>query len=280
MPRPTDPRPPDPRPADKPDNELEPRADASTPAAAVGDTEGFLSRWSRRKRAARLGEPGVVEPAVVEPEHDSVEGDTDPTVVDVEETGEVTGSVPAGVAPDMPEDVDQDAESEPVVLPALDTLDAESDYSPFMSADVAPDLRRQALRKLFSSPKFNVTDGLDDYCGDYTTFTPLGDLVPAEWRRRLLAAAERATRPDAESESGSPGPGADTQARAAIPAADDPFPAPGETPGETPAETPGDALGSALADAPGDGPRGVRADEQPGARGRTRGATKGDEPVA
>jgi ferredoxin len=76
--------------------------------------------------------------------------------------------------------------------PPLESLGPDSDYSDFLSKAVSPALRRAALRKLFSSPKFNVTDGLDDYAGDYTQHAPLGDIVPAEMRRRIAAAATRA----------------------------------------------------------------------------------------
>ena len=73
-------------------------------------------------------------------------------------------------------------------VPSLDSLGPDSDYSDFLSKAVSPELRRQALRKLFSSPKFNVTDGLDSYAEDFTQHAPLGDIVPAEMRARLEAA--------------------------------------------------------------------------------------------
>jgi len=76
-------------------------------------------------------------------------------------------------------------------LPPLETLGPDSDYSDFLSKMVSPESRRAALRKLFSSEKFNVTDGLDDYAEDYTKHAPLGDIVPAEMRRRLEAATAR-----------------------------------------------------------------------------------------
>jgi hypothetical protein len=41
------------------------------------------------------------------------------------------------------------------------------------------------LRKLFSSPKFNVFDGLDTYRDDFTSFPPLGDIVTADMRHHL-----------------------------------------------------------------------------------------------
>ncbi|HSN70049.1 MAG TPA: DUF3306 domain-containing protein, partial [Steroidobacteraceae bacterium] len=53
-------------------------------------------------------------------------------------------------------------------------------------------VRRAALRKLFASAKFNVCDGLDVYCRDYTQFEPLGDIVTADMRFHMERAAKLA----------------------------------------------------------------------------------------
>jgi len=52
-------------------------------------------------------------------------------------------------------------------LPAIETLTFNSDYSVFMAPGVPRDIRRRALRKLWSFPFFNETDGLLTYAGDY-----------------------------------------------------------------------------------------------------------------
>jgi len=119
----------------------------------------FLQRWSRLKSAARAGETAVAEPPV-EP---AVEADAN--------------STPAATRP---------------VLPDLEQLDQDSDYSAFLAPEVDPLLRRLALRKLFRSPKFNVCDGLDDYCDDFTRFAPLGSTVTADMRHQLERAARQA----------------------------------------------------------------------------------------
>ena len=98
-------------------------------------------------------------------------------------------------------------------LSSLDSLGPDSDYSDFLSGAVSSKLRRAALRKLFSSAKFNVTDGLDDYAEDFSRHAPLGDIVPAEMRARLEAMAARA---GAEPEStAAPATTANHRARAA-----------------------------------------------------------------
>lgn len=126
---------------------------------------GFLSRWSERKLQTRRGE--------LRPE-------------------------PAGES--LPEDETKDPDvteeaSEPVLtdadMPPLESLDAHSDYSGFLSRGVSEALRRKALSKLFGSAHLNVTDGLDDYAEDFTKFIPLGDVVTADMRHRMEQVAKR-----------------------------------------------------------------------------------------
>lgn len=64
-------------------------------------------------------------------------------------------------------------------LPAVESLDENSEVSMFFSDRVSEALKRQALRRLFHMHKFNVCDGLDDYADDYTAFQPLGEIVTA-----------------------------------------------------------------------------------------------------
>jgi hypothetical protein len=81
-------------------------------------------------------------------------------------------------------------------MPALAALDEDSDYSVFFSPKVSEELRRLALRKLFHSPKFNVTDGLDDYNENYTHFASLGDRLTQDMRHRLQVEAKRLAKPE------------------------------------------------------------------------------------
>jgi hypothetical protein len=118
----------------------------------AGDRGDFLSRWSRRKTAARTGvQPAQVPPAPAMPA--SVSAESSPT------------SQPEPPAP----------------LPPVESLTPESDFTPFMRTDVDPGLRQQALRTLFRDPRFNVMDGLDVYIDDYSKPDP----IPAEWLGKL-----------------------------------------------------------------------------------------------
>jgi hypothetical protein len=70
-------------------------------------------------------------------------------------------------------------------MPSIESLNAESDYSGFMSPKVSETLRHRALHKLFHLPHYNITDGLNDYDEDYTNFAKLGNVITHEMRRMM-----------------------------------------------------------------------------------------------
>ena len=107
------------------------------------DDDSFLSRWSRRKVAAREGEP---LPEAPPPE-------------------------PVAAAPAESASAVSPAKAE---LPSVESLEGlKSDYRAFMQPGVDEDVKRAAIKKLFADPQFNVMDGLDVYIDDYTQFEPL-----------------------------------------------------------------------------------------------------------
>jgi Protein of unknown function (DUF3306) len=69
-------------------------------------------------------------------------------------------------------------------LPDIGSLNLDSDFKPFMQANVPAESRNAALKKLFSDPSFNVMDGLDTYVADYS----LPDPIPAEMLKEMLKA--------------------------------------------------------------------------------------------
>ena len=139
-----------------------------------GETESLLARWSRRKRQVALSpeERDQAEEAVAP--DDSKE------------------SAPALREPVMPPPGDAD-------MPPLESLGPESDYSGFMSPEVSEELRRLALRKLFHSPLYNITDGLDDYDDDFTSFAVLREAFHA--KRGKPSASESAPREGVDHET-------------------------------------------------------------------------------
>ena len=201
--------------------------------------ESFLSRWSRRKAEARTVEPAPSAPLAVDPGSAAVE-----PALGASPPGEASAApVPAS----DPADPRMAAAPAPTIeLPDLDRLGEDSDYSAFLTPGVDADLRRRALRQLFSSPKFNVFDGLDTYRDDYTSFPALGSVVTADMRyhverlaKKVAEALDQHTAPAAPVEPVAPAAAivstgaegsADTAGVAATegPAAEPPAPAPEE----------------------------------------------------
>ncbi|AWI76094.1 hypothetical protein CEW83_13410 [Parazoarcus communis] len=124
----------------------------------------FLSRWSRLKLAP-VAETGV-----------EVEQQIPAVAVPPAAAAAVEGGAPAGV----------DQVAEPAALPDIASLALDSDFTAFLKDEVSEGLRRQALKKLFNDPHFNVMDGLDIYIDDYSVSTP----IPPELLAKLRSAAE------------------------------------------------------------------------------------------
>ena len=176
-------------------------------------SEGFLSRWSRLKKrqgddAANAESDSALATAKVS---------RDTPLVDPQVSGGVLEPAPgkfmpwAGVNPayqKRPNDESSpgvlapggnspvadplagahESTSTPEVaegttsLPDIKNLNMESDFKPFMQANVPAESRNAALKKLFADPSFNVMDGLDTYIADYSQPDP----IPAEMLKELL----------------------------------------------------------------------------------------------
>ncbi len=59
------------------------------------------------------------------------------------------------------------------VLPPIESLTPDSDFAGFMGPKVKDELRRLALKKLFSDPHFNIADPFEAYSGDWTGGEPM-----------------------------------------------------------------------------------------------------------
>lgn len=130
----------------------------------MAEDDGFLGRWSRRKVAARAGQPL--------PEAPPAEAAPRPVPA-----ATVAPAVPVA-APETPP---------PPPAPTLDDvarLTPESDFSAFVQGGVTPEVKNAAMKKLFSDPHFNVMDGLDIYIDDYSQSDPL----PLELAKKLASA--------------------------------------------------------------------------------------------
>ena len=130
----------------------------------VDSKESALSRWSRRKLEAK---------------RQTDEAATEPVTEAREEPMAVAEIAPDPVAEDE-KPILTDAD-----MPDIDSLDENSDFSPFMSSGVSDELRNLALRKLFHAKVFNIRDGLDEYDDDFTSFEKLGDVVTCDMKHRI-----------------------------------------------------------------------------------------------
>jgi Protein of unknown function (DUF3306) len=106
--------------------------------------DGFLRRWSRLKAG---GEGAVAPEPVITP---------------------VAATVPTPVidAPPQPQ-------PPPPTMADAEALGAGDDISAFVARNVAPAVRRLAMKKLFADPHFQGHDGLDIYMGDYSIPSPM-----------------------------------------------------------------------------------------------------------
>lgn len=117
----------------------------------------FLSRWSQRKLSQAA-------PVATQPDEE-VAG---PAVAPL--SSPVTNVEPVA----------------PLDLPDPAKLTLESDFTAFLKEEVGEAVRRQALKKLFNDPHFNVMDGLDIYIDDYSVSEP----IPPEMLAKLRSASE------------------------------------------------------------------------------------------
>ena len=124
-------------------------------------TDGFFSRWSRRKEAVRQGVP-VPELVPAQPALHSPKPEGPPVQHEIADP--INGDLASGPA-------------SPLSLLDVQALSAESDFVPFMARGVSSDVRNAAMKKLFADPHYNVMDGLDTYIDDYSKTVPLAAAV-------------------------------------------------------------------------------------------------------
>lgn len=135
----------------------------------VAVADGFLGRWSRRKQEVREGKP-VQDPAPPSPQA--------PVPAGVNAPAPLAGQPAAASVPPEP------AAAPLPTLQDVQSLSIDSDFKPFASRAVAPEVRNAAMKKLFTDPHFNVMDGLDIYIDDYTQPDPL----PAAMLKQMASA--------------------------------------------------------------------------------------------
>lgn len=125
---------------------------------ADAEKEGFLSRWSRRKRDA-IEQP-VAEPAPDAPQAEVAQPEA---LVEAPAEAEAQSDHAACPIPDVPE-------IDPATLPSIESLTIESDFSQFLRPGVPTLLRNAALRRMWSlDPAIRDYIGPVDYQWDFNT---------------------------------------------------------------------------------------------------------------
>jgi Protein of unknown function (DUF3306) len=145
-------------------------------------SEGFFSRWSRRKQEVAHPPPA-------------------------QETAQTPAASGNGVQPrapiPAPEPLEPGDGAAPPALPTLQdaqALTSESDFQPFMRTGVGAEVRNAAMKKLFADPHFNVMDGLDIYIEDYNRPDPM----PAGMLQKMASAQFLKLVPPEEAEVSTP----------------------------------------------------------------------------
>jgi len=149
-------------------------------------SEGFIGRWSRKKREAAA-------PAK--------EGPSAPRAP-------AAPAAPASVAAQATEAASAAPLADPHALPALESLTPHSDFSAFLRPGVEPGTRAQALKTLFGDPALYPMDGLDVYIDDYAKPDPL----PEGWLEKLNQLASLHGEPEAAAAPSTAPPAATNEA--------------------------------------------------------------------
>lgn len=188
--------------------------------------EGFLARWSRRKRAAEAGRPDT-EPA-------AAPAAAAPAPVHAPATAPVPGAAPA---------------FDPASLPPLESLTLESDFTAFLRKEVPEALKRAALRKAWAlDPAIRDFVGPAEYAWDFNAPDGVpgfalelgGDAAKLLAQAMGLGPEEGATLPAASDATPQEAAGPDREAVPAPPA-EPPAPVRLAGPAEAPAEVPAPA---------------------------------------
>ncbi len=145
-------------------------------------SDGFLSRWSRRKQDVRAGVP------VAEVPPPDVALAAEPAKAlqaqNLKQNQPLAQQNIAGAATNSV--VDDGPEAQANALPAAPTLDdakaltIDSDFKPYMVSNVSPEVKNAAMKKLFTDPHYNVMDMMDTYVDDYSKSDPIPESMLKE----------------------------------------------------------------------------------------------------
>jgi hypothetical protein len=156
----------------------------------MSDPENFLTRWSRRKRAAVEDVPATPPAVPANPVESAPEGQGDGKLRE----------------PSSARDAASDKSEEPAFdvtrLPPIDSITAETDIRAFLAPGVPPELTRAALRRLWTAdPTIRDFVGLAENAWDFTAPDAIAGFGPLEMTDELRRAVARMFDRELESEA-------------------------------------------------------------------------------
>ncbi|MFD1694690.1 DUF3306 domain-containing protein [Roseibium aestuarii] len=144
--------------------------------------EGFLARWSRRKRQS--DDTREIEDAADEISGEPPESASQPMAArdsDHGTNGPADATNPEGLTEEIE---DEEARANRVAAEAIDleSLTSQSDITAFLKRGVPKALKNAALSRMWrSNPVFAVLDGLNDYDDDYRNAQTFADGFKSAW---------------------------------------------------------------------------------------------------
>lgn len=140
----------------------------------MSDSEKFIARWSRRKRAA-AEHVDEKSPAEMKPPATS-DAATERAHASERDAPAARSGTPTPVEPAF----------DLAKLPPIESITAESDIRAFLAPGVPPDLTRAALRRAWSAdPKIRDFVGMADYDWDFNTPGAIAGFGPLEMTDQL-----------------------------------------------------------------------------------------------
>ena len=151
------------------------------------NSEPLIKRWSRRKSESAT-KTSTMEPAkqstVVAYAEEPLDSEVD-ALNDINELKQAPLPVRNETNEEIPEASPEDLEamSKEHDLPLVDSLDAKSDFTPFMQVGIPDALKQAALRRLWRiDPTFGFLDGMNDYDEDYNIIDKLITLLDTSYK--------------------------------------------------------------------------------------------------
>ena len=158
-------------------------------------SDGFLSRWSRRKRDDARGD---------QRDDQRIDQRSDKRGL---QPGDKQGDLTERLAPATPPVAVPEPEFDVSILPDIESATAETDFTVFLQKGVPEFLKRQALRRAWSlDPGIRDYAGPADYAWDFNAVdgVPGFSLTLGGDVRKLLAQAIGQLLPEAEAETAPP----------------------------------------------------------------------------